>query len=345
MFDAMGRFDYSVQDCEQFHDAVRDTIVPIVDQMSKARKEKLGLDTLRPYDTSVDVDGLDPLKPFENGKELLKGTQKLFRTLDPYFGDCLDTMERIEHLDLESKKGKAPGGYNYPLYESGVPFIFMNAVGAHRDLVTMVHEGGHAIHSILTKDLELTAFKSFPSEVAELASMSMEMFTMDLWDTFYDDQELVRAKREQLETVLQILPWVATVDKFQHWLYTNPTHTREERKSQWNAILDEFSGDTVDWTGYEEARDYSWHKQLHIFEVPFYYIEYGMAQLGALSLWKNFQKDQETTIQSYKEALALGYTVSIPEIYEKAGISFDFSVENIQSLANFIGAELKKLEA
>lgn len=344
MFVAMGRFDYKPQDCYDFHEAVAETIVPIVDKMNIDRKNKLGLDTLKPYDTSVDVDGLDPLKPFESGQEMLEGTQQLFGELDPYFKECLKTMEEIKHLDLESKKGKAPGGYNYPLFETGVPFIFMNAVGAHRDLITMVHEGGHAIHSFLTKDLEITPFKSFPSEVAELASMSMEMFTMDQWNTFYNDEELVRAKREQLETVLQILPWVATVDAFQHWLYTNPEHSREERKEQWEHLLDKFSGSTVDWSDYEKSRAFSWQRQLHIYEVPFYYIEYGMAQLGALALWKNFENDAQKTLKEYKEALSLGYTKTIPEIYQTAGISFDFSLQNIQSIATFIGEEIKKLD-
>lgn len=344
MFAALGRFDYTPQDCYDFHEAVAQSIVPIVDQISRERKEKLGLEQLRPFDTSVDVEGKEPLKPFESGAEMLKGTQQLFGQLDPYFQECLEKMEEIQHLDLESKKGKAPGGYNYPLFETGVPFIFMNAVGAHRDLITMVHEGGHAVHSFLTKDLEMTAFKSFPSEVAELASMSMEMFSMDYWNTFYNEEELVRAKKEQLETVLQILPWVATVDEFQHWLYTHPNHTREERKAAWIKVLSRYSGDTVDWSGYEDIKAYSWHRQLHIFEVPFYYIEYGMAQLGALALWKNFEKNPEETLKAYKAALSLGYTQTIPEIYKAAGIAFDFSLENIKSVAAFVGEALKKLD-
>lgn len=344
MFAAMGRFDYTPQDCYDFHEAVAQSIVPILSEISKERKDKLGVDILRPYDTSVDVEGRDPLQPFENGAQMLKGTKKLFGEMDPYFQECLNTMEEIQHLDLESKKGKSPGGYNYPLFETGVPFIFMNAVGAHRDLITMVHEGGHAVHSFLTKDLELTAFKSFPSEVAELASMSMEMFSMDYWKTFYNDEDLVRAKKEQLETVLQILPWVATVDEFQHWLYTNPNHSRAERKAEWLKIMSRYSGETVDWTGYEEIKAYSWHRQLHIFEVPFYYIEYGMAQLGALALWKNFKNNPEKTISDYKKALSIGYTETIPEIYKTAGITFDFSLNNIKEVASFVQKELEAIE-
>lgn len=344
-FEAMGRFDYSKEDCFAFHDAIKKLIVPIVKDIAAKHKTKLNIEQYKPFDTEVDPEGKESLKPFSDGKELLGKTIETLTKIDPYFGECLSTMEDLNHLDLDSKPGKSPGGYNYPLYEIGVPFIFMNAVGSQRDLVTMVHEGGHAIHSFLSRDLKLTGFKSLPSEVAELASMSMELLTMDHWDIFYDDEDkLKRAKREQLETILKILPWVATIDEFQHWVYENPNHTVEERHLRWNTIIEEYGTGLVDFSGYEQAKATSWQKQLHLFEVPFYYIEYAMAQLGALGVWKNSKTDFEKAINKYKEALSLGYTDTIPNIYKKAGIKFDFSEEYVKELAQFVNEELKALE-
>ncbi len=343
-FEQLGRFDYSKEDCFQFHQSIKDEIVPLVTEIAKVKAEKMGKEKLMPWDGEVDPEGKKPLKPFKNGEELLSKTVSIFRTIDPYFGDCLSTMDKMGHLDLESKDGKSPGGYNYPLYEIGVPFIFMNAVGSHRDLITMVHEGGHAVHSFLNRNLELTGFKSLPSEVAELSSMSMELLTMDYWGDFYSDEEdLRRAKVEQLETILKILPWVATIDEFQHWIYENPNHSVKERKKKWLNILDDYGTGVTDWTGYEHVHENSWQRQLHLFEVPFYYIEYGMAQLGALAVWKNSKEDFSKAIEDYKKALALGYTKTIPEIYKTAGITFDFSKRNISELAKMIQSELKQL--
>ncbi len=343
-FESMGRFDYTVQDCFDFHESIANEIVPIIRGFQQERKDALGYEVLKPYDMEVDPHGKDPLKPFQSGEELLEKSIKMFYKIHPYFGQCLETMKEMGHLDLVSKQGKAPGGYNYPLYEVGVPFIFMNAVGTQRDLITMVHEGGHAVHSFLSRELELTAFKSLPSEVAELASMSMELISMDFWDTFYQDEaELKRAKKDQLETLLKILPWVAIVDKFQHWLYTNPDHTVEQRRKQWVEINDSLSGGLVDWAGYEDSRENSWHRQLHIFEVPFYYIEYGMAQLGAIAVWRNYKQNPEKALNQYMAALRLGYTKSIPEIYETAGIKFDFSQSYVKELADFVRTELEEL--
>ncbi|GIK70570.1 MAG: oligoendopeptidase F [Bacteroidota bacterium] len=344
MFTSMGRFDYTVQDCFNFHSAVKQNIIPITNQFDAERKEKLKLESLRPWDLEVDTSGKEPLKPFENGNDLLEKTIQCFTKLRPYFGECLSIMKEMGHLDLESKKGKAPGGFNYPLYEIGVPFIYMNAVGTHRDLVTMVHEGGHAIHSFLTKDLELTPFKSFPSEVAELASMSMELLSMEHWDIFFEDEEeLKRAKREQLQKVLETLPWVATIDKFQHWIYENPTHSVEERYATWKNLMNDFGSNIVDYSGLEEEYANTWQKQLHLFEVPFYYIEYGFAQLGAIAVWRNFKQNKEKALDQYMAALSLGYTKSIGEIYQTAGIRFDFSPEYVKELADFVKAELIKI--
>ncbi len=343
-FDALGRFDYTKEDCFNFHQAIKENIVPIVRELQKEHLTKIGGDQLKPWDLDVDPDGKEPLQPFENGSELLDKTKRIFHKIDNYCGDCLDTMDEMEHLDLDSKNGKAPGGYNYPLYEVGVPFIFMNAAGAQRDVVTMVHEGGHAVHSFLSKDLDLTSFKNLPSEVAELASMSMELLSMEHWNEFYtNEDELKRAKKEQLVGLLKVLPWIATIDAFQHWIYENPTHSREERKTYWQNLQEQYGNPFVNWSGYEDNRNFTWHRQLHLFEVPFYYIEYGIAQLGAIGVWKNSLENKEKALYDYKAALKLGYTKDIPSIYETANLKFDFSSETIQNLSKFVQFELEKV--
>ena len=343
---AMCRFDYDVKDCEAFHSSIKELIVPIVKKIQQKRLDLLGKDKFKPWDLDVDPEGKAPLKPFRTGEDLLNGTVAMFDRIDPYFGDCLATMNEMNHLDIESKAGKSPGGYNYPLYEIGVPFIFMNAVGSQRDLVTMVHEGGHAIHSFLSRDLKLTGFKNLPSEVAELASMSMELLSMEEWNEFYtDSKELSRAKREQLESLIKILPWIAQVDEFQHWLYVNYSHTEAERTEKWNQLSKEYGTGLVDWSGFEDIRDTSWQRQLHIFEVPFYYIEYGIAQLGAIGVWKNSLENKAKAINDYKEALKLAYTKSIPEIYSTANVEFNFGGKHIAELANFVDDQLNALQA
>lgn len=345
MFKAMGRFDYTPQDCFDFHESVAAEVVPIQNSLTAERKKLLGVDPLKPWDKAVDPEGKAPLKAFENGKDLTEKTIECFRRIDPYLGQCLSIMNAMGHLDLESRKGKAPGGYNYPLAEIGVPFIFMNATSTLRDMVTIMHEGGHAVHNFLTRDLALNDFKSTPSEVAELASMSMELISMDAWNIFFTNEEdLKRAKREHLEDILETLPWVATIDKFQHWIYENPNHSLEERRESWNAILNQFSDSITDWKGQEEAKDYLWQKQLHLYEVPFYYIEYGMAQLGAVAIWRNYKQDKQKGLQGYLNALKLGYMKSIPEVYAAANIRFDFSRGYISELMAFVKGELNELK-
>jgi oligoendopeptidase F len=211
-------------------------------------------------------------------------------------------------------------------------------------MVTIMHEGGHAIHNFLTRDLELNDFKSTPSEVAELASMSMELISMDHWDIFFSDEaELKRAKREHLEDIIETLPWVATIDKFQHWIYENPAHSHDERRKAWNKIFDQFADTLTDWSGLEEAKDFLWQKQLHLYEVPFYYIEYGMAQLGAIAVWRNYRNDPAKGLEGYQNALKLGYLKSIPEIYKAANIRFDFSQTYIRELMTFVRSELARI--
>lgn len=336
------RFDYNTDDCRNFHDSIEKEIVPIVEAFDRERKKTMGLEPLRAWDLEVDPNGEAPLKPFATGEELMERSIQCFRNIRPFFGECLEIMRAMKNIDLESRLGKAPGGYNYPLYEIGVPFIFMNSVGTLRDLVTMVHEGGHAIHSFLSKDLEITDFKSTPSEVAELASMSMELISMEHWDVFFPDpNDLKRAKREQLEKILKILPWIAAVDKFQHWVYENPQHTTAQRWEAWKGIIGSLSSSVIDW-GKGLSGNRNWQNQIHIFEIPFYYIEYGMAQLGAIAMWRNYKRDPQKALDQYEKALQLGYTRSIGDIYAAAGIRFDFSREYVKELAAFVREELEK---
>lgn len=343
-FVELGRFDYKKEDCFAFHEAVKLHVLPLVEKIYTHKKEKLHLDTLRPWDIEAQPEGIEPLHPFKTGTELLEKTEKCFNAMHGFFAECLKKMDEMHRFDLESRKGKAPGGYNCPLAETGAPFIFMNAAGQMDDVTTMVHEGGHAVHSFLAHHLELNAFKEYPMEIAEVASMAMELFSMDHWNVFFDSkEELQRAKEHQLERVITIFPWIATIDKYQHWVYENPNHTVEERTAKWTEILGEFTPRNLDLSGLEEYRKIAWQRQLHLFEVPFYYIEYGIAQLGAIGLWMQYKKDPQQAIQNYIGALRLGGTKTLPELYSAAGLKFDFSPNHIKTLMQFVNEELEKV--
>jgi len=344
MFKALGRFDYTPQDCYDFHEAIEKEVVPVLFEQAEKRREALQLSALKPWDMDVDISGKPALKPFKNGEDLIEKSIQCFSNISRYLGERLEIMKDNGLFDVESRKGKAPGGYNYPLAETGAPFIFMNSANTFRDLTTMVHEGGHAVHTFLTADLELNDFKHCPSEVAELASMSMELISMDNWNVYFDNTEdLKRAMRDQLVDVLKTLPWVAVVDQFQQWIYTNPGHTDQERYDAWVQIYGRFGAGFADWSEHRDAQANLWQKQLHIFEVPFYYIEYGMAQLGAIAVWKNYKENPEKGLEQYLDALKLGYTKPITEIYETAGIKFDFSADYVKELVEFVKEQLNKL--
>jgi oligoendopeptidase F len=344
-FKELGRFDYTKEDCFQFHEAVKQHVLPLVNMIYENKRKKLGLDNLRPWDLEAEPAGIEPLHPFTNGDDLLKKTIECFSQLRPFFAECLVRMNEMKRLDLDSRKGKAPGGYNCPLAETGAPFIFMNAAGQTSDVTTMVHEGGHAVHSFLAHPLELSAFKEYPMEIAEVASMAMELFSMEHWDFFFSHKkDLSRAKLKELEKVITIFPWIATIDKFQHWIYENPKHTEAERTAKWLEILNEFSSDVVDFSGLEEYRKSGWQRQLHLFEVPFYYIEYGIAQLGAIGLWMQFKKDKEKALDNYINALSEGGTKTLPELYKTAGLEFNFAPEKIKELMEFVKNEMIILE-
>lgn len=343
-FVELGRFDYSKEDCYNFHKAVKQHVLPLIEKIYEKKKQKLGLATLKPWDTEAEPAGIQPLKPFTNGTELYEKSVACFEKLHPFFADCLRKMNELKHFDLESRIGKAPGGYNCPLAESGAPFIFMNAAGSMSDVTTMVHEGGHAVHSFLSHNLELSAFKEYPMEIAEVASMAMELFSMNHWESFFDsEEELSRAKEHQLERTITIFPWIAIIDKFQHWVYENPTHTVEKRTEKWMEILQEFSTNAIDFTGLETYRAIGWQRQLHLFEVPFYYIEYGIAQLGAIGLWMQYKQNPQQAIENYIKALSLGGTKTLPELYAAAGLKFDLSPAHIKTLMDFVNEQMENL--
>lgn len=340
-FTELGRFDYTAKDCELFHQAVREQVMPLVNELLESKRKQLGVDRLRPWDLEAEPIGTQPLRPFQTGNELIRKTIECLQPLDPFFSGCIATMQEMGRLDVESRKGKAPGGYNCPLAETGAPFIFMNAAGTLDDVTTMVHESGHAVHSFLCHPLALNGFKEYPTEIAEVASMSMELFTMDHWSVFFEDpNELKRAKQQQLERILILFPWIATIDAFQHWLYLHPGHSRAEREAAWLEILDTYTSPVIDVSGTETYRAFLWQRQLHLFEVPFYYIEYGIAQLGAIGMWQQYQQDPKRTLTQYKTALQAGGTKTLPELFELAGLRFDLSPEHIGSLMRFVKSAL-----
>jgi oligoendopeptidase F len=344
-FKELGRFDYTKEDCFQFHDAVKQYVLPLVNEIYSRKKQKLAIDILKPWDTEAEPAGIAPLKPFTTGEELYEKTVKCFDQLNPFFADCLRKMKEMNHFDLESRKGKAPGGYNCPLAESGAPFIFMNAAGQMSDVTTMVHEGGHAVHSFLAHPLKLSAFKEYPMEIAEVASMAMELFSMDHWQAFFENEaDLKRAKEHQLERTITIFPWIAIIDQFQHWVYEHPQHTVEERTNEWMRILNDFSTSSIDYTGLDEFRKIGWQRQLHLFEVPFYYIEYGIAQLGAIGLWMQYKQNPNNALENYMNALSLGGTKTLPELYKAAGLEFNLTPAYIKTLMEFVKTEMDQLK-
>jgi oligoendopeptidase F len=340
---AYGRFDYTPKDLLEFHDSIEAVVLPALAERNERRREKLKVDTLRPWDLSVDLDG-KILRPFADTNELLAGSIRMLGRLDPVFADTLSGMAENDLLDLPNRKGKAPGGYSCPLPASGTDFIFMNAVGIHTDVQTLLHESGHALHAFALQGEKIAEYSNPPSEVAELASMSMELFILDMLDEFYQDKEdIKKAKREQLEDSLAIFPMVASIDAIQHWIYLHPEHSWEERDGEFGRLKDRFNAG-IDWTGLEKEKSCIWLKTLHIFEIPFYYAEYAIAQLGAIALYRQYKQDPAQAIANYKNFMKLGYSKSVPEIYAAAGIRFDFSKEYLKEMVDFVMEELESLD-
>jgi len=341
----LGRFDYTVEDIQSFHTAIASEVNPIVDDIMQARKVALGVDKLKPWDLQVDIEGKKPLRPFATVEVLTQKAIECFKTINADFADIFYRLDQEKLLDLNSRFGKAPGGFNYPLHKSNRSFIFMNATGSMNDFETLMHEGGHAFHANYYNHWSLIDYMNTPSEIAELASMSMELISMEHWDTVLSDpSELKRAKRKQLEGSIIVLAWIAAVDKFQHWLYKNPEHSHHERNLAWTKIYKEFSSHTINWEGAEEAFVFAWQRQLHIFEMPFYYIEYAFAQLGAIAIWKNYRQNPKDTLDKYISMMKLGYSKPLPELYKAAGIEFSFTSEYVAELMQFVRDELKALQ-
>ncbi|WP_231363822.1 M3 family oligoendopeptidase [Verrucomicrobium sp. 3C] len=336
------RFDYTPADCLEFGRAIEEVVVPVCREMDARREKQLGIDRLRPWDLVVDPEGKPPLRPFRTCAELLEKTEKAIYALDEPLGDLFGQLRRSELVDLENRKGKAPGGYQSTLSEARLPFIFMNAVGTHRDLETLLHESGHAFHTLLARTQPLYAYRSAPLEFCEVASMSMELLAAPHLGNFYGEEELQRARRNHLEGILRFLPWMAVVDGFQHWLYTHPGHSRDERAVAWKELLQRFGG-REDWSGYEGVLRSLWHRQLHIFEYPFYYIEYGIAQLGALGLWRRSLADPAGALDAYRHALALGGAKPLPELFAAAGLPFSFGRANLEVLVTAVREELQRI--
>jgi oligoendopeptidase F len=342
-FRAKYRFDYTAEDCLRFHEAIEHEVMPVLRDLQTERLRQLNLSALRPWDVAVDPLSRPPLRPFETVRKMVSSTQCIFDQLDGELAKDFGRMDELRLLDLDNRKGKAPGGYQSTLSESRVPFIFMNAVGVQRDVETILHEAGHAFHALATRGEDFYPYRAnVPIEFCEVASMSMELLGNEFIESFYAPPEAKRARRDHLEGIVEVFPWIATVDAFQHWIYTHPGHSRAERSSAWMALMDRFGGD-LDWSGYENIRANLWHRQLHLFLHPFYYVEYGIAQLGALQVWANSKRDKAGSLNDYKRALALGGSRPLPELFNTAGCPFDFTTKTVKPLIALVRQELTKL--
>jgi len=337
------RFDYTPADCLNFHSAIEQQIIPALRELQTERRRQLNLDRLRPWDLAVDPLNRPPLRPFERVATLVSACQTIFDQLDPELAAGFRAMIDRRLLDLDNRKGKAPGGYQATLAETRLPFIFMNAVGVQRDVETILHEAGHAFHTLAARDEDLYAYRHAPIEFCEVASMSMELLGNEFIEAFYSPPDARRARRDHLEGIVEVFPWIAAVDAFQHWIYTHPGHTPSERTAAWLSLMDRFGGD-VDWSGCEEARANLWHRQLHIFLHPFYYVEYGIAQLGALQVWANSKEAPAKALADFKRSLTLGGARPLPELFSTAGCRFDFSLKTLKPLAALVRQELAKLK-
>jgi oligoendopeptidase F len=342
-FAELCRFDYTPADCEGFHEAVELEVLPALKKLAEERKDALGIDTLRQWDRFVGLSSREPLRPFTTVEEYIDVTRRVFRAVDPVFEKDFEILERNGLLDLMSRPGKAPGGYNYPVEDVRMPFIFFNAVGTHSDIQTLLHEGGHAFHTLATRDERLRDYREAPMEFCEVASMAMELFGLERIDSVYTDCDAREAKRNQLRSTVEDFSWFATIDAFQHWLYTNPGHGRDARREAWIDIYTRFQP-FVDWTGREEIRDWMWQKQGHLFGSPFYYIEYAIAQIGALQAWINDRKDHVATVAAYRKSLRLGGSRRLPQLFETAGLRFAMDREMLGKLIPRVMARIEELE-
>ena len=342
IFLAKHRFDYTPADCEAFHESIEKLVLPMQKEMYKRRAQKMGLERLRPWDLSVDPQNRAPLKPYTSGDELIEKVDQIFESIHPQAGKWAREMQAKKLIDPDSRLGKAPGGYQIGFDESRLPFIFMNSACTDRDIYTLLHESGHSFHQFALAGQPIFPYRDVPAEFAEVASMSMELIGMSNLKPFYgDDKEAIeRSTLGELEDVIWLFPWVASVDSFQHRLYNYPTHTAEDRSDIWDEIMSRYDAG-VDYSGLEAVRRNLWQKQLHIFECPFYYIEYGIAQIGALQVWANFKKDPKKAIDDLFKAESLGSSRPVKELFEAANIKFDFSPKTLEPLMQVVWDELK----
>lgn len=330
------RFDYTPRHCFVFHDSVEGVVMPAVRRIRERRAREMGIASPKPWDLAVDPLGRPPLKPFRNGAQLAKLSKTTFDRVDRQLGREFGSLIHHGVLDLDNRPGKEPGGYQCTLPERKLPFIFMNAVGRDTDVRTLLHEGGHAFHMLAAKDQPILDYQHAPMEFCEVASMSMELLANPHTDVFYskaEDHE--RSARVLLEGTLDILPWIATIDAFQHWIYTHPSHTRLERRAAWMKLRRRFD-DGADWSDHRRYEEVLWHRQLHLFGLPFYYIEYGIAQLGALMVWHRSLKNPAVALAAYKRALKLGGSVGLRELFQAAGGRLDFSKRSMKPLVEAV---------
>jgi len=348
----LNRFDYTPEDCLNFHSAIEKVVMPFVKKLIKKRKNELGLDILKPWDLSVDSLNRAPLKPFKDAAELEEKCHNIFNAVDSELGNHFKIMREEKLLDLANRKGKAPGGYCTEYYHRRVPFIFMNAVGTHNDVQTMLHEGGHAFHVFESNKLPYSAQRDVGMEFAEVASMSMELLSAPYltkeYGGFYEEDEAKRARIEHLEKTIMFLPYMAVVDAFQHWVYTNPEKAMIPNNCdiKWTELWNRFQVyDDLDSSEFEDVIATGWHNKLHLFHVPFYYVEYGMAQLGAIQVWGNALENQKEAVRQYRHALSLGGNATLPDLFEAAGAKFEFGEDMLQYAIDLVETNLRELNA
>jgi len=334
-FRELERFDYGIEECLAFHEAVEQQVVPALVELRARRAAKLGLAALRPWDLNVDPAGRPPLRPFRDGDELLRLASRLLARVDASAGEAFDLLAGRGLTDLVNRPGKAPGAFSRTLQDVRLPFVFANSVGRLDDLRTVLHEAGHAWHALLCRDLPALSLRRAPKEFAEVASMGMELLAFEQLGAVLPAADAARARLEQLERALAILPWVATVDAFQHWLYTYPEHTADERAEHWMALRRRFEPD-VDWTGHEALLAVDWQRQLHLFKHPFYYIEYGIAQVGALQVWLNWRNHGAQAVAAWRAAQALGGSRPLPELFTTAHACFEFGPAMLGTLTRAV---------
>ena len=346
------RFDYSPEDCKSFHAAIEEVVVPAASRIYEKRRQRLGVEALRPWDLNVDPLGANPIKPYESIEEFKSKSRAIFEQVDPKFGEYFQIMMDEDLLDLDSRKNKAPGGYSLGLHVAHRPFIFMNNSNTPWDVQTILHEGGHAFHEFERAHVHFYQRGEIylPAEFAEVASMGMELLASPYktkeYGGFYTESEAARAMIEFLEGNITFWPYMALVDTFQHWIYENPKDSSDASRCEekWAELWARFMIG-IDYSGLEDAKKTHWHRQLHIFAAPFYYVEYGLAQLGAAQVWANARKDQKKAVADYRKALALGATVPLPQLFATAGAKFAFDAKTLKESVDLIEEVIGEMEA